>query len=84
MLHQAAMLIIFFCSAVPKTANASPSGVQARIYFAISLRSVNSIACGSKAASLFFYLVDEIQSRFYKIKQWALKTVAAAASSLIL
>jgi hypothetical protein len=36
------------------------------------------------AASLFFYfyLVDEMQSRFYKIKQRALKTVAAAASCL--
>jgi len=54
---------------------------EPRIYFAISLRSVNSIACGSMAASLFFYfyLVDEVQSRFYKIEQWALKTVAAAA-----
>jgi len=49
------MRFIFFVAAVPKTANASPSGVQARIYFAISLRSVNSIACGSFAASLFFY-----------------------------
>jgi len=44
------MSFIFFVAAVPKTANASPSGVQARIYFAISLRSVNSIACGSMAA----------------------------------
>jgi hypothetical protein len=33
MLHQAAMLIIFFIAAVPKTANASNSGVQALSIF---------------------------------------------------
>jgi len=43
-------------------ADASPSGVQARIYFyAISFQSVNGKACGSKAASLsfcFFWLMN--------------------------
>jgi hypothetical protein len=33
MLHQAAMLIIFFIAAVPKTANASPSGVAKATIF---------------------------------------------------
>jgi hypothetical protein len=52
---QAAMLIIFFVEPCRKTANASPSGVQARIYFyAVSFQSVNSKACGSMAASLCF------------------------------
>jgi hypothetical protein len=56
---------------------------KARLYFAISFQSVNSSACGSMAASLcfYFYLVDEMLNRLYKIKQRALKTVAAAAGS---
>jgi len=42
--------------AVPKTANASPSGVQARLFFMPS-HYVQSMAkpTGSKAASLIFY-----------------------------
>jgi hypothetical protein len=37
-------------------ANASPSGVQARIYFyAIFLQSVNGKACGSKANKFLFF-----------------------------
>jgi hypothetical protein len=56
MLHQAAMLIIFFIAAVPKTANAYLSGVASHEFILLShLRSVNSTACGSFAASLFFY-----------------------------
>jgi hypothetical protein len=57
---------------VPKTANA--------------FQSNNGIAYGSIVASLFFYffLIDEIQSRQRKWKSWALKTVAAAASTFIL
>jgi hypothetical protein len=46
MLCQAAMLIIFFAAAVPKTANASPSGVRRRtdeFIFMLS-HSVQSIA----------------------------------------
>jgi hypothetical protein len=35
-------------------------------------------------AILLFFLIDEIQSRQRKWKPWALKTVAAAASSFIL
>jgi hypothetical protein len=35
-------------------------------------------------ANLLFFLIDEIQSRQRKLKPWALKTVAAAASSFIL
>jgi hypothetical protein len=71
------------------TANASPSGVQARIYFyAISFQSVNSNACGSIAppigGNLLFFLIDEMMKHFYKLKPWALKTVAAAASSFII
>jgi hypothetical protein len=60
--------------------------VQARIYFyAISFQSVNGNACGSFAASPIFYFFDyKIFETFYKIKLWALKTVAAAASSFIL
>jgi hypothetical protein len=42
-------------------ANASPSGVQARIFFyAISFQSVNGKACGSKAASLLFYFLETL------------------------
>ena len=52
---QACQRICFFVEAVQ--INASLSGVQARIYFyAISLRSVNGNACGSKEASPIFYL----------------------------
>jgi hypothetical protein len=32
----------------------------------------------------FIFLIDEMQSRFYKMKCWACKAVAAAASSFIL
>jgi len=50
MLHQAAMLIVFFIAAVPKTANASPSCVQA-LSFLLS-HSVQSIASPAAALQL--------------------------------
>jgi hypothetical protein len=50
------MLFIFFVE--PCTPTLLISSVQARICFAISLRSVNSIACGSKAAALIFYFFE--------------------------
>jgi hypothetical protein len=54
------------------TASASPSGVQALSFYAISFQSVNSKACGSLAASLIFYffLIDELLKMFLKLKQW--------------
>jgi len=68
------------------TASASPSGVQALSFYAISFQSVNSKACGSLAASLIFYffLIDEIQSRQMKMKHWACNAVAAASYSLMI
>jgi hypothetical protein len=50
-----------------------------------SFQSNNGIACGSFAASLFFYfLIDEVLKMFYKLKPWALKTAAAATNIVIL
>ncbi len=48
-----------FCAASRAAPTPQRSGVQARIYFyAISFQSVNSKACGSKAASLIFYFFE--------------------------
>jgi len=83
MLHQAAMLIIFFAAAVPKDSQRFPEWCASTFFFyAISFQSVNSKACGSFAASLFFYfsLVDTMLNRLYKIEHRALNAVAAAAS----
>jgi len=45
MLHQAAMLIIFFIAAVPKTANASQNRcASTNLFYAISFQSVNGKA----------------------------------------
>jgi hypothetical protein len=32
----------------------------------------------------FIFFIDEVAKHFYKIKQWALKTVAAATNTLII
>jgi hypothetical protein len=37
------------------------SGVQAHSFFAISLRSVNSIACGSKVDE-FYFIDDDVKN----------------------
>jgi hypothetical protein len=55
MLHQAAMLIIFFAAAVPKDSQRFSEWCASTFYFyAVSFQSVNSKACGSMAASLYF------------------------------
>jgi hypothetical protein len=56
MLHQAAMLIIFFIAAVPKTANASNSGVQALFIFMPS-HSVQSKATPAAALQLRYSFI---------------------------
>jgi hypothetical protein len=50
-------------------------------FYAVSFQSVNSRAYRQHGsfAILLFFLIDVMLSRLYKIKQWALKTVAAAA-----
>jgi hypothetical protein len=48
------MSFIFFIAAVPKTANASNSGVQALFIFMLSV-ALYSRQCSSMAATLFFY-----------------------------
>jgi hypothetical protein len=35
-------------------------------------------------ANHLFFLIDEMMKHFYKLQPWALKTVAAAASTFIL
>jgi hypothetical protein len=50
------MLIIFFIAAVPKDSQRFQKRCASTFYFyAFSLRSVKGKACGSVAASLFFY-----------------------------
>jgi hypothetical protein len=45
-----------------------------------SSRSTAKPAAAWWRSLYLFFLVDEVVKHFYKIKQWALKTVAAAAS----
>jgi hypothetical protein len=83
MLHQAAMLIIFFIAAVPKTANASNSGVVNHFLFLCLLTPFSQrqrLRQLCSFAILLFFLIGAVLNRLCKIEQWALKTVAAAAS----
>ena len=85
MLHQAAMLIIFFIAAVPKTANASNSGMASHeIFLCCPLHFTAGNAAAWQLRYSFIFLIDEIQSRLIKMKCWACDAVAAAASSFIL
>jgi hypothetical protein len=82
MLHQAAMLIIFFIAAVPKTANASPSGHAKHESVLLSVALYSRPAAARQLRYILFFLIDAMLNSLYKIKRWALKTVAAAASPL--
>jgi hypothetical protein len=81
------MLIIFFIAAVPKTANASNSGVVNHFLFLCLLTPFSQrqrLRQHGSFAILLFFLIDEMQSRFYKMKRWACNTVAAATNTLII
>ena len=85
MLCQAAMLIIFFIPAVPKDSQRFPKRCgEPRIYFAISLRSVNSTACGSMVnenkSHRFIFLESPFLSYIILTEYPDIHTAAAAAS----
>jgi hypothetical protein len=81
------MLIIFFIAAVPKDSQRFQQRCGKPLSIFMPSHSVQSKAKPAAAWQLrysFIFLIDEMQSRFFKMKHWACKAVAAAASSFIL
>jgi hypothetical protein len=72
---------------VPKTANASPSchaKHDSVFMLSPSSRSTAKPAAAWQLRYSFIFLIDEMQSRFYKMKRWAYNAVAAATNTLII
>ena len=55
-----------------------------KYFYAVRFTLQQAMQQQGSYAILLFFLIDEIQSRFYKLKPWACNAVAIAASSFIL
>jgi hypothetical protein len=79
------MSFIFFIAAVPKDSQRFQQRCASTFYFyAVRCTLQQAMQQHGSFAILLFFLIDKVVKHSYKMKCWACKTVAAAASSFII